>query len=267
MSIATPAMRTAFINGLGRRYARLLPTKHISNRNDISFGAVKLFDSGTPFRPLFSNDPQPFMREQDSPLLATTLDPLVDKFWCYFNSAPAPTTQADFDVVHSDLCSSFLHIFAAYGYSYGNAAKFVNVLFKYLACYADSVAFTAWFKYCHLTLDRYTYNGYNLHYYGNVICPALDYPIGTLAPWSRLTKEEYDTVVSNIVTYIASHPRTYNYYLDICHSFSIFASIPLLPVAQDYVLTPFETEFFLWQIAKYCKDTPAAVARAIEARL
>ena len=257
MYILTQVMRDSFINGLRQGYAKKLPKKLIKNCSDIAFGAKELYLSGTPFNNR-GNHKQIRMKHKSA--LVRVLNPIVEKFYAYFNETPAPSTQHDFDKVHKELCELFIESFEAEGYThtYGNAQKFCNVLFKYLSCYEDSEDFAEWFKYCHMAIDRYTYNGYRLPFYRNIVYRAIH---GESAPeltsWSKLTNDdendyEYDSIISDIVKYISDHPKTYNEYLNICSIFPIFTSISPLATEDDYELTPFEAEFFIWAIAKAC---------------
>lgn len=263
MYIPTPSMRDEFINSLRPNYARTLPTKSIKNINDISYAAVKLFASGTPFRPGFSSEAQSFMKEDPTHLLETTLSPFVDEVWKYFNTMPTPKIESDFDNFHEKLCKLFLRIFSTYEYSYGNAQKFSNMLFKYLACFSDASLFEKKFKYCHMALDGYTYWGaskssYPLSFYRDVVYSGARL---TATPWSKLKESEYmkypsassaDGIINDIRNHFSSHPKTYNDYVGICALFPILSTVTLLPTATNFVLTPFMAEFFIWAIAKEC---------------
>ena len=181
---------------------------------------------------------------------------MVDRIWSYFNTSPA-TSQTEFDFFHKELCELFLSGCNTKGYShsYGNAQKEINVLFKYLSCYADSPEYAEWFRYCHMALDRFTYNGYRLPFYRDVVYPVVHgCSAGNLSAWSKLRESEYTNIISEIVNYVANNPKTYNEYLVICADFPIFTNIPKLSQKTDYALTPFEAEFFLWAIAKQCMD-------------
>lgn len=273
MYIPTPSMRDEFINSLRPAYARTLPTKSIKNINDISYAAVKLFASGTPFRPGFSSEAQSFMKEEPTHLLKRTLSPFVNKVWEYFNTMPTPKIESNFDNFHEELCDLFLRIFSTYGYSYGNAQKFTNMLFKYLACFSDASLFADKFKYCHMALDGYTYWGaskssYPLSFYRDVVYSGARL---TATPWSKLKKSEYmkypsapissaDGIINAIRNYFSSHPKTYNDYVGICAHFPILSTVTLLPTATNFVLTPFMAEFFLWAIAKECSKKTSAKA-------
>jgi hypothetical protein len=103
-----------------------------------------------------------------------------------------------------------------------------------------------------MAIDRYTYNGYRLPFYRNVVYPSIyGHSPKELTAWSQLTKTEYLNLKNDIVKYISGAPKTYNEYLRICHLLSVFTRVPFL--TDDYVVTPFEAEFFLWTIAKCCQ--------------
>lgn len=257
MSILNSQIRSSFINSLHRTYARELPEKHIQKRDDIMFGAKNLYLSGTPFSKRGSNIQA---SESDETVVESALTPFVEKVWAYFNQMPAPTSQREFNLFHEELCDTFLSGFNNFGYThtYGNAQKQVNVLFKYLSCYADSTRYAEWFRYCHMALDGYTYNGYRLPFYVKVVHKSIyNIPVGPLTAWSKLTRSEYKAVTADITTYVNTNPKTYNEYLDICAQFPVLTNIPRLSPKDDYVLTPFEAEFFIWIIAKKCYEKNA----------
>lgn len=192
----------------------------------------------------------------DPVALEFVLYPLCEKILHYFFEDPTPSSQAAFDKYHDELCVMFLDGFreAGYTHTYGNAQKFINILFKYLSCFEDAeLHFEKKFKYCHMAIDRYTYNGYRLPFYRNVVYPSIyGHSPKELTAWSQLTKTEYLNLKNDIVKYISGTPKTYNEYLRICHLLSVFIRVSFL--TDDYVVTPFEAEFFLWTIAKCCQE-------------
>ena len=256
MCIVTTDLREAFIDSLRPDYAKSLSSKSIVRKADISFAAVELYLSGTPFHNR-GDERQP--RETDRAVVEAAVSPIVDKISDYFTKNPPAASEAVFDKFHTELCDLFRANFPIYSHTYGNAQKFTNILFKYLGCYSDSEEYRPWFKYCHMALDRYTYNGYRLPFYSKVVYRALHGRFGNgLTAWSKLPKTDYvstnDTcgIIDQIRNYVAAHPKTYNEYLDVCAQFPILTTIPKLSTEEDYVLTPFEAEFFLWPIAKEC---------------
>ena len=253
MSILTKDMRDEFISGLSAKYAKSLPSKMIAKQGDIMFAAANLYAFGTPF---WTRGGQKHLTVKSIAQIEIMLDPFVTEIEKYFIS-PAPSTQTIFDAFHNNLCTIFLLDCKTNGYihTYGNAQKMINVLFKYLSCFEDAAKYKDWFKYCHMALDRFTYNGYRLPFYRDVVYPRIHGgPANGLTTWSTLGPKEYTDVTRDILLYINSHPKTYNYYLDIiCQKeLHILSSISHLSV--NYVLTPFEAEFFLWIIAKKCRD-------------
>ena len=259
MYILTKAMRDEFIGGLSNRYARALPTKSIATKGDIMFAATHLYAYGTPFVLPLNATRQPHYDRTDIPLLNTLLEPFVTTVWKYFNESAAPSTQTDFDRVHEQLCEEFLQNIAAggrYTHTYGNAQKMVNILFKYLACFEDSSLYADWFKYCHMALDGYTYSGgYRLPFYSKVVYPAMHNSSVDLVAWSNIENHSYyQSIVDDVISYVSTHPKTYNDYLDICARFPILTSIPRVAPKDDFVLTPFEAEFFVWVISKACQE-------------
>ncbi len=89
------------------------------------------------------------------------LSELADSFVNYFKSDP-PKNEKKFDEGHGKRCKNFLQNFNTLlkdydieKISYGKAKKIVNMTFKYIYCFDDNIDFN-YFKYCHMTLDRYT---------------------------------------------------------------------------------------------------------------
>ena len=252
MSILTSDMRKEFISGLSAKYAKSLPSKMIGKKGDIMFAAANLYAFGTPF---WTRGGQKHLTVNFITNIEKMLDTFVTKIEKYFISS-APSTQSIFNDFHNELCTIFLSDCKTNGYihTYGNAQKMINIMFKYLSCFEDAAKYKDWFKYCHLTLDRFTYNGYRLPFYRDIVYPRMHGSSATaLTNWSELESYEYTPVTNDIIDYVNSHPKTYNYYLDICQKeLHILSSISHL--SDDYILTPFEAEFFLWIIAKKCID-------------
>lgn len=244
------------------------------------FAATHLYASGTPFVSPINETAQPHYGSDEISLLGDILDPFVTMVWEYFNTNDAPAAQRDFDILHEQFCDEFLRNIAAagrYTHTYGNAQKMVNVLFKYLVCFEDAAEFADRFKYCHLALDRYTYNGYRLPFYRNVVYVSIN---GRRAPelesWSQIaTYSDYKGISDDIISYVNSHPKTYNDYIDIYNRFYHLSEASKLSTEDDYALTPFEAEFFIWAIAKACTKTapdkkqlyPVSFVRSIQALL
>ena len=98
MYIVTQNLRDEFIGGLRYRYARDLKNKEIAEKGHIMFAATHLYAFGTPFANQ-GKTRQPRYSSHDISKLTTVLTPFVNMVWNYFRS-PAPSTQADFDVIH-----------------------------------------------------------------------------------------------------------------------------------------------------------------------
>ncbi|MCR4726962.1 MAG: hypothetical protein K5753_07080 [Clostridia bacterium] len=94
------------------------------------------------------------------------LNSIAKRVWEYFNLKPnTPNTQANFDAFHGDLCCDFLSgmnvLRAKAGFqpmTYGIAQKYINMLFKYLACFGNYLRFADLFSYCHIPIDRQILN-------------------------------------------------------------------------------------------------------------
>lgn len=258
MSILTPEMRNEFIGGLRLKYTKSLSSKFIANVNDIMYAATNLYAYGTPFVNI-GKFRQPHYGASYISHLEIILKPFVDEIWDYFNRKLPYTTQADFNIFHNSLCNIFLSAIrhaGRYSHTYGSAQKMTNILFKYLSCFSDALKYKDWFTYCHMALDRFTYNGYRLPFYRDIVYPAVHRCSGImLGPWSRMTDANYTAAQSEITSYVSSNPKTYNDYLNICHNhLGILGHIAPLSESNNYVLTPFEAEFFIWAIAKKCND-------------
>lgn len=119
-----------------------------------------------------------------------------------------------------------------------------------------------------MALDRYTYNGYKLPFYRDIVCVKRygNHP-NDLSTWSKMCEDEYVKISRDIAEHVANNPKSFNSYLDICHSCSVFTSIARLEDEDDYNLTAFEAEFFLWAIAKACLSMSAPDVRIIRERL
>ena len=234
MSILTKDMRDEFISGLSAKYAKSLPCKMIAKKGDIMFAAANLYAFGTPF---WTRGGQKHLTVKFITDIEKMLKTFVAKIEKYFIS-PAPSDQYIFNVFHDDLCTTFQSDCKTKGYihTYGNAQKMINVLFKYLSCFEDAAKYKDWFKYCHMTLDRFTYNGYRLPFYRDVVYPRIyGSSTSTLRIWSCLEYRDYDNVTKDIINYVNSYPKTYNHYLDICQKeLHILSSISHLSTSDDY---------------------------------
>lgn len=252
MYILTSDMRKEFVNSLNYNYSPSLLSKQIDNRSDIEFAATHLYAYGTPFVNRGVRRQQHYTFNQ-IPQLKNVLYNFINEFYNFFHSH-VPKTQSAFDIIHEELCNLFLNDTSNAGlkHTYGNAQKMVNILFKYCACFSDAPRYAKWFKYCHMAIDRYTYNGYRLPFYRYIVLPSLKgSSVGSLQAWSSISNyKDYKNIIDDIISYISSKQKTYNDYLYICDQFSILTNISKLK--NNYILTPFEAEFFIWIIAKEC---------------
>ena len=131
--------------------------------------------------------------------------------------------QTDFDDWFYKTADKFI-VECGYKVTFGNAQKIINITLKHLYAYAD-VTKLGQFKYCHFTLDRYTY--------GAAYCKANGFYEDITSKkvetcWTKLSQSEYKDCQKDIRTYFSSSSCTY----------------------QDVSggnLTPFEAEFIIWQ--------------------
>jgi len=175
-----------------------LPVKLISNLTDITEGVIAVYENGVPFsRQKYKNGVGAYQ-----PVLNIISKLIYD----YFNNEPnTPNTQLNFDIFHEKLCNTFLTINAerlVHGVpplTYGNAQKFINVVFKYLTCYADYSDYADLFSHCHMPIDRYV-----LTYFANVAgvrgCRSNPYPKYNGSSWSKLSAVDYKKLVNNYRT-------------------------------------------------------------------
>ena len=120
---------------------------------------------------------------------------LADRFCKYFND-PAPSTEYDFDKIHSDFCDFFLtelnKIFASTPQEFGKAQKVINMSFKYLYCFDDATSYLPHFTYCHMPIDSYTLNWC---FDNGLYDKKSDIP-----NWSTLNKRDYYDLCGKIRT-------------------------------------------------------------------
>jgi hypothetical protein len=211
MYIIDTTTSALFIAGLRFKYTKVLSRKSITNESDIMFAATNLYAYGTPFANR-GKAKQPHYGPEDIPHLTTILSPLVKKIWSYFNEDPTvPNNQRNFDLLHEKLCDQFMEIFnddGVYTHTYGNAQKFVNILFKYLTCFSDYASFADLFSYCHVPIDGIILGKFALiyrvpntkgtvyrgHYHGKYcgVC------------WSSMSKEHYMQLLDDYRCALAS---------------------------------------------------------------
>ncbi len=197
-----------------------------------------------------------FSRDLKKDTTIPAFDLLANSLFSYFSSR-STETQASYDTWHYDTCKVFLDELnrcLPEKKSYGKAQKCVNMAMKYLYCCHDASIFFEYnkFDYCHIALDGYTYKGlYPLSFYRDYVYPwKYGCSPQNLSPWSNLCFQEYTTIVKDIREKFDSFPRTFNNYLKACNNNSLYKNIPLLSNNDDRILTPFEAEFFLWEMCK-----------------
>lgn len=120
---------------------------------------------------------------------------LADRFCDYFKD-PAPSTESDFDKIHSDFCDFFLtglnKIFASTPQAFGKAQKVINMAFKYLYCFDDAPSYPDHFKHCHMPIDSYTLN-WCFDNFAKKFYKKSDIP-----NWSTLKESDYKTLCAGI---------------------------------------------------------------------
>ena len=187
-------------------------------------------------------------------------DRLAERIWKYLNN-PSVETMESFDNWHADTCKEFCRDCNGHGIliEYGLAQKFLNLALKYCYCFDD--AYTAEskdkFTFCHVALDGYTFcpstssrncayyrrycrmsrAGLARPFYTEVVDPVAD--IKALPAWSKLSAAQYNKVQNDMRRYFSAAPITYATVLahDAHH---------LAGCSGSTILTPFQSEFFLW---------------------
>lgn len=120
---------------------------------------------------------------------------LADRFCDYFKD-PAPSTESDFDKIHSKFCGDFLtelnKIFTSAPQEFGKAQKVINMAFKYLYCFDDATLYLPHFTYCHMPIDSYTLN-WCFDNFAKKFYKKSDIP-----NWSTLKESDYKTLCAGI---------------------------------------------------------------------
>ena len=210
MYIIPPSQPIRFLVGMApkfRGYTSTFPTRSISNFNDIMYAATHLYAYGTPFANPQAGS-QPHYLKSDIPTLEIILTPFVQKIWEYFNKTPnKANTQVNFDIFHEQLCDLFLICISSegrYTHTYGNSQKMVNMLFKYLTCFADYPKYADLFSYCHIPIDRNILNSFKRNHSVPNITATMKYHFtdprtGVVEeePWSRMSKAAYKDLLLN----------------------------------------------------------------------
>lgn len=130
---------------------------------------------------------------------------LADELQIYLQDG----TRESFAIWHGSVCRGFLEKFntevLADNYQpacFGKAQKIVNMALKYIRCFDDAADYEIVYKHCHMAIDSYILTWYNCE-----LSVALKVPKVWTA-WSNLSEQEYDTIQSNIATYLESTMNT-----------------------------------------------------------
>jgi len=221
MIIIDKKLRSRFISALAgkpssRSYANEIPGRFIQNSEDVLLACENVYNSGIIFQQSGSA-----AKREGTPGVNIILSDLSAKIFAYFaNTTNASISQAQFDSFHEDCCVSFLTALNAArttaGFTelhYGSAQKMVNMVFKYLACYQDYIAFAQHFKWCHMPIDtvilkwlKDQYGIFDIHYYEYVDPDGKEHLSAQYkqTAWTKFDKDLYDEVVSIARTNISA---------------------------------------------------------------
>ena len=122
-------------------FFNIIETCEIKNYSDILKAAYVVYESGIAFQP----GVQPYKNWKYDKLC----EDISNYIYEYFISK-----DIDFDCFHNCLCKKFISL-SGNKYNYGNAQKFINMLFKYLACFKDVEEYEDKFENCHIPLDSH----------------------------------------------------------------------------------------------------------------
>ena len=206
-------------------------------------------------------------------MAAPAFDVLAEKIIAFISSENTETKES-FDTWHNQTCQCFLEKLNESNCEngiepmlYGKAQKALNMAMKYLYCCNNAASVSKYkkFDYCHIALDGYTFNGtkaYKLSFCRDCVFPWRfgNETVNFTTAWSKLDYNDYIIITNAIREFIRSHPNTFNDYLTACQNVGLFANIPLVSSVENRILTPFETEFFIWEI---CKRNKAEALNAL----
>ena len=196
-------------------------------------------------------------------MASPALDLLAEDILAFLSDENIETKES-FDYWHHQTCQHFLNnlneAITASGMLpmlYGKAQKALNMAMKYLYCCNDAILVSKYkkFDYCHIALDGYTFNGtkaYALSFYRDrvFIWRHEEENIKFTTAWSKLEYEDYKIITDDLREFILFHPCTFNDYLAACNNSGLFTNIAPLSDEENRMLTPFEVEFFLWEVCK-----------------
>lgn len=169
---------TSFFKGIGY--------KRIAIRSDVIDAVYAVYNSGI-FLAQKSKKYKCNRKLAEFPKMRLLLDEIGNKIYEYLNYTPNKIdSQEEFDKYHEELCSLFLYGDTSKGikgfndvrrdvnptkYSgsicYGSAQKIINMVFKYLTCYSDYLAYSSYFEFCHMPIDRFVLKGLEVFYHFN----------------------------------------------------------------------------------------------------
>lgn len=146
--------------------------------------------------------------------------------------------QCEFDDWHKEICNNFVNEFneitkdfSVDTIEFGKGQKLINCSLKYIYCLKGADEYKEKFEHCHMILDRYTYSE---GFYKKEVINAK----GTLTSWSMLGDDEYYRIQQNIRNYLKGTTE----YVD----------------SNGIQLTPFQTEFFVFDKYQKLLNTPKA---------
>ena len=236
------------------QYAK--PSYSIASINDIKKILYLDRDDGTVYK---GTQAQHYNFSKCAPY-TSIYDWLANQILVYLNNDNTET-KTSFDSWHDNLCNGFISECSALGITveYGLAQKFINLALKYCYCFDDATVAEAKnkFAFCHIALDGFTFcpatqrrtwrayreyykmsrSGLQLPFYTEVVNPTVD--IQTLSAWSKLDDKQYKKIQNEMRAYFAEHPITYS-------TVSALDINSLAGCPATTVLTPFQSEFFLW---------------------
>ena len=189
------SIRFGFANYLSLKpkykFAGNLTSKSLKNLDDIKYAVYSVYECGVPFQ----TGKQAYKKYNNAPFnYQSQLDVMPDRIYRYFNCpGNKQNTQNNFDDFHKELCDCFLSLNAyrkADPFTYGNAQKMINMVFKYLSCFEDYDEFADLFSYCHIPVDGYLLDVLSSMYQVN--CGERQY---NGKPWTQFDKLDYLALV------------------------------------------------------------------------
>lgn len=151
--------------------------------------------------------------------------------------------QAAFDKKHEELCKAWCHtIKQEHLNTYGKAQKIVNLMFKYMYCYAflnSDLGLKGAFEHCHIPLDSYTLAWLSRQ-------KKID-GITSKTVWSKLNRNTYKDIIASV--------RKLNFPCSLLEAEFFF---------WDYQMTKNSLESFKKSISKYEKHPNKIIKRITE---